>query len=77
VIASDVGGVSDLIQDGKNGFLFPMGDGEALQQVMQRVIDQPELISRLREGVKLISIDEYADTVLEKYTAKVKVNEVR
>jgi hypothetical protein len=41
------------------------------------VIDQPELISRLREGVKLISIDEYADTVLEKYTAKVKVNEVR
>jgi glycosyltransferase involved in cell wall biosynthesis len=77
VIASDVGGVNDLIQDGKNGFLFPMGDGEALQQVMQRVIDQPELISRLREGVKLISIDEYADTVLEKYTAKVKVNEVR
>ena len=76
VIASDVGGVNDLIQDGKNGFLFRMGNKEALQQVMQRVIDQPELLSRLREGVELLSIDDYAIAVLELCKAKVKISEV-
>jgi glycosyltransferase involved in cell wall biosynthesis len=64
LIASDIGGVSDMVKNGKNGFLFPMGDKLALQQVLQKVIDHPGLVQQLRAGVELISIDDYASTLL-------------
>lgn len=65
VIASDVGGVTDVVKDGENGFLFPMGDVGALQQVMQRVIDQPGLVMQLQAGAKLPTIDDYANILLQ------------
>jgi glycosyltransferase involved in cell wall biosynthesis len=64
VIASDIGGVTDLIQDGVNGLLFPMGDADGLQQVMQRAIDQPALVERLRLAANPPDIDNYAQTML-------------
>jgi glycosyltransferase involved in cell wall biosynthesis len=64
VIASDIGGVSGLIEDGVNGLLFPMGDAAALQQVLQRAIDHPELAAKLRLATPPPGIDEYAETML-------------
>ena len=65
VIASDVGGITDVVKDGENGFLFPMGDVGALQQVMQRVIDCPELVLQLQSGASLPTIDDYAEILLQ------------
>ena len=65
VIASDVGGVTDLIEDGINGLLFPMGDKQALQKAMQKAIDQPALVEKLRKGIHLPDIDEYAEKLVE------------
>ncbi len=62
VIASDIGGVSGLIEDGVNGLLFPMGDVNALQQVMQRAIDHPQLAEQLRLAANPPGIVEYAET---------------
>jgi glycosyltransferase involved in cell wall biosynthesis len=64
VIASDIGGVTDLIKDGMNGLLFPMGDKRALQEVLQRAVDQPDLVEQLRTGIHLPDIDDYAETVI-------------
>lgn len=64
VIASNVGGITDLIEDGVNGLLFPMGDIQALQKVMQKVIDEPTLVKRLRKGIHLPDIDEYAENLV-------------
>jgi glycosyltransferase involved in cell wall biosynthesis len=64
VIASAVGGVTDVIQDGLNGLLFPMGDVQALQNTMQRAIEQPALAEQLQAGVHLPDIDDYARTML-------------
>jgi PEP-CTERM/exosortase A-associated glycosyltransferase len=41
VIGSDVGGLSELIQDGQNGLLFRADDGEHLVRVCQGAIDNP------------------------------------
>lgn len=64
VIASQIGGITDLVHDGVNGLLFPVGDAHALQQQMQRVIDRPELRQQLQSGIDLPDIDNYARQML-------------
>ena len=67
VIASDIGGVRDIVQDGINGLLFPMGDVQALQRVLQKAIDQPSLVEQFQGGVHLPSIDSYVGTMLQRF----------
>lgn len=50
VIASDVGGVSESIQDGENGFLIPRGDVTVLKNQLQQLLDDPLL--RKKMGTK-------------------------
>jgi glycosyltransferase involved in cell wall biosynthesis len=44
VIASNIAGVTDVIKDGVNGLLFPMGDRGALEKALQQAIDTPDQI---------------------------------
>ena len=48
------GGARAVIEDGVNGLLVPVGDGQALYQAMKRVVEAPELARKLGEnGAKL------------------------
>ncbi|MBA4376613.1 MAG: glycosyltransferase family 1 protein [Anaerolinea sp.] len=47
VIASQVGGLAFLVQDGITGFVVPGGDPLALSKTLTRLIQQPELRERL------------------------------
>jgi glycosyltransferase involved in cell wall biosynthesis len=55
VVASDVGGIKELIQDNETGWLFRAGDSEALTQTLRAAIAQkdrwPELGERGRQHV--------------------------
>ncbi|HWH16698.1 MAG TPA: glycosyltransferase family 4 protein [Candidatus Paceibacterota bacterium] len=42
VVATDVGGNPELIEDGKNGLLVPVGDREALQGALAHLLKTPE-----------------------------------
>lgn len=64
VIASEIGGITDIVKDGVNGILFPMGDFQALSGALQHAIDEPELLTELQAGVDLLEIDEYVQTLL-------------
>jgi glycosyltransferase involved in cell wall biosynthesis len=64
VISSNIGGVTDFVKDGINGWLFPMGDVNALQTVLQRAIDNPDLVDQLRSHGVLIDIETYVDKLL-------------
>lgn len=55
VIASNVGGMAELVKDGINGLHFRMGDAGDLQRQLQRVIDDPELIARLKQNVPFVT----------------------
>lgn len=48
VIGSDLGGVAEKVQDGVNGLLFPPGDSQALRMTLQRVVDEPSQVERMR-----------------------------
>jgi glycosyltransferase involved in cell wall biosynthesis len=47
VVASDVGGVRELVADGATGLLVPAGDPDALAAALQRLRADPELRRRL------------------------------
>jgi glycosyltransferase involved in cell wall biosynthesis len=52
VIASSVGGVPDIIVDGRNGLLVPPADVPALAAAMKKIWLHPELRSQLTTGAE-------------------------
>ncbi|MEM7203338.1 MAG: glycosyltransferase family 4 protein [Planctomycetota bacterium] len=48
VVASDLGGMSELIRPGENGFLFTASDPGALAAVLQRCVDDPSTVAALQ-----------------------------
>ena len=61
VVASNLGGMAELVEDGRNGLLFEAGDATGLRRVIARLLEEPGLLARLREGLPRVkSIDEDA-----------------
>jgi glycosyltransferase involved in cell wall biosynthesis len=50
VVASDLGGISEVVRDGENGLLFVAGDAVDLEHKMKRLIYEPGLIDELRRN---------------------------
>lgn len=46
VVASDVGGVSESVRDGENGFVVPRGDAESLRGALQKLVIDPAMRER-------------------------------
>ena len=42
VIASDHGGLSEIVEDGRTGFLVPPGDPQSLFQALQQILGDRE-----------------------------------
>jgi glycosyltransferase involved in cell wall biosynthesis len=47
-VATDVGGVAEILRDGENGLLVPPADPVALTTAIKRLFGEPELLPRLR-----------------------------
>ncbi|HEU4804910.1 MAG TPA: glycosyltransferase family 4 protein [Nitrobacter sp.] len=47
IVATDTGGMPDLVDAGETGFLVPTGDAHALREAMQRLLDDRALLARL------------------------------
>jgi glycosyltransferase involved in cell wall biosynthesis len=57
VISSDkVGAAVELIQDGENGYLVPVGDVSGYESAMQRLTDDPELAAGLGRAARETAI---------------------
>lgn len=50
LVATDVGGMGEIIDDGETGLLVPHGDPGAMAVAIQRILDSDELARRLSEG---------------------------
>jgi len=51
VVASDHGALAEKVRHEVDGLLFPPGDAAALQRGLQRLLDEPNLLPRLRHNV--------------------------
>ena len=52
VLASRFGGLVEVVEDGVDGDLFAPGDAADLARCMQRLLDEPERLSRYRRAVQ-------------------------
>lgn len=52
IVASNVGGIPDVVIDGETGILVPEKDPEALANAYKRLASNPELISQLLAGAQ-------------------------
>ena len=66
VVASNVGGIPDIVEDGVNGLLLPPGDPDALADALVRALTDRALAERLGEAARdavqpwLATPEEYA-----------------
>lgn len=74
IVVTDVSGNRDLVEDGLNGLLAPLGDPRALSDVIGRAILDTELYRSLSRGAveksREFSIDNSAELHLELYRAE-------
>lgn len=52
VVASQVGGIPEVVIDGENGLLAPPGDAAALADALRRIITDPQLAASLAAGAR-------------------------
>lgn len=50
VVASDVGGIAEFVEDGVNGLLVPAGDATALGRAIHSVLSDPNTLSSMGEA---------------------------
>jgi glycosyltransferase involved in cell wall biosynthesis len=51
LVGSNLGGIAELIEHERNGLLFQVDDADDLARNLQRLLDEPELLPRLRANV--------------------------
>lgn len=71
-IASDVGGVDELVEDGVTGYLVPRSDHRVVAQHLTRLLDDPEHAAVLGRNardryVAAFSVDRMVDATIDVY----------
>ena len=58
-IVTDINGANEIIFPDKNGLIIPSKNADALYQAMQRFINEPELIARMKSNARKMVIDRF------------------
>jgi glycosyltransferase involved in cell wall biosynthesis len=68
VIATNLGGMAELIDHDTSGLLFELNDIDDLVKQLQRLLNEPDLLSRLREGIPPVkTIDDEMQEIMSHY----------
>jgi glycosyltransferase involved in cell wall biosynthesis len=59
VITADAPGCRETVQEGKNGYLVPVMDAASLAQIMERFIEQPDLVQQMGQVSREIAVEKY------------------
>ena len=75
VIATKVGGMVEIIEEGETGFLVPYGNEQALQQRIGELLSNPILRQKMGEAAYKKAVSSYKETKYQKKLLKI-VNSV-
>ena len=71
VIGADIGGIPELIENGKTGELFESGNSEGLKNIITALCSDTEKLQRYTENCKkkqFVSIEEYCEKLIKIYS---------
>src|SRR5207245_6122571 len=60
VLASNVGGLRDLVVEGKTGFLFKAGDVDELAGRLEELLDRSEDLEQIGKSAKKFAMSRYS-----------------
>ncbi len=72
VVASNAGGVSEAVEQGQNGFLFPAGDADSLAGKLRELLENPALRKKMGQAgrerfLKDFTLDQVVEKTLSVY----------
>ncbi|MDW8068906.1 MAG: glycosyltransferase family 4 protein [Anaerolineae bacterium] len=68
VLASDLGGMAEMVRHGVDGLLFRVGDARDLAARLRELIENPDLLPRLRAGIPSVwTLEQELGKLLEIY----------
>ncbi len=68
VLASQIGGIPEMITHGQNGWLVPPGNPDAIADILVRWVQEPEALERLRARVRpVFSFEEAMAAMMQLY----------
>lgn len=56
VISSGIGGMTEIVQDGINGFTFQRGNKESLRNILEKIANNATLLNDIKKNIKYVSI---------------------
>ncbi|WP_322799268.1 glycosyltransferase, partial [Thermoflexus sp.] len=69
VLASRLGALAERVRDGVDGLLLPPGDVAAWRAAIQQLIEDPDLLARLRANIRPpMTMEEHVERLEEIYT---------
>jgi len=70
VVASNAGGLPELVAHGEGGFVFPVGDTAAMADCIVGLLSDRRELARQRELARLRAVGEFAtDAIVDRYEA--------
>jgi glycosyltransferase involved in cell wall biosynthesis len=70
-VASDIGGISDIVKEGETGLLFPVGDARALSGLVLRLVEDAALRARLGASARALAGRDFSLDMMAKRVADV------
>ncbi|MGE3172062.1 MAG: glycosyltransferase family 4 protein [Planctomycetota bacterium] len=77
VLASDLGGIAEVVVHEQNGLLFPAGDGAALGAAIARLADDRALLQELAKGASVPDVQEDVAWLAQLYVEVTQANTAR
>jgi len=68
VIGSIVGGLPELITDGENGWLYPIGDVEGMAEISIEILSDESLHEKLSKNARQLALEKYkTNDIIDRY----------
>lgn len=65
IIGTNVGGIAEEIKPGINGFVFEMGNVKALKDILQKLINEPSMLTAMSQQIQLSKPRSFEEVVRE------------
>lgn len=69
IVATRVGGIPFLVEDGRSALLVPDGDDAALAAAIDRLLEDPDLAKRLSKGGRAVAEQSDTTAVMDRWEA--------